>query len=219
MDVTDCYCGNQLSPSSSRYGSQPPYVCWKNMHQTTLTTPFLHLRTDRFSRQSRHESAQRGHQSAADNGHTCGREEKRAGYLQQLVTAKLFATSRLSMWGVSLNSEVPNWTIPIRNALYSWSAPLGKSPPEIEIEIGSELQCCVTFDTLTICLLCFNHESRWSLKLMDTYQSEHWASLQARTPIKPAAPKWIDSLSFPCPQFSCPHPPGKSDIPNSLRWC
>lgn len=51
--------------------------------------------------------------------------------LQQLVTAKLFATSKLSMWGVSLNSEVPNWTIPIRNALYSWSAPLGKSPPEI----------------------------------------------------------------------------------------
>lgn len=53
-------------------------------------------------------------------------------HLQQLVTAKLFATSRLSMWGVSLNSEVPNWTIPIRKALYSWSAPLGNSPPEID---------------------------------------------------------------------------------------
>lgn len=53
-------------------------------------------------------------------------------YLQQLVTAKLLATSRLSMWGVSLNSEVPNWTIPIRNALYSWSAPLGNRPPVID---------------------------------------------------------------------------------------
>lgn len=29
-------------------------------------------------------------------------------YLQALVTAKLFATSKLSMWGVSLNSEVEN---------------------------------------------------------------------------------------------------------------
>lgn len=53
-------------------------------------------------------------------------------HLQQLVTAKLLATSRLSMWGVSLNSEVPNWTIPIRNALYSWSAPLGNRPPVID---------------------------------------------------------------------------------------
>lgn len=25
---------------------------------------------------------------------------------------------------------MPNWTIPIRNALYSWSAPLGNRPPE-----------------------------------------------------------------------------------------
>lgn len=53
-------------------------------------------------------------------------------HLQQLVTAKLLATSRLSMWGVSLNSEVPNWTIPIRNALYSWSAPRGNRPPAID---------------------------------------------------------------------------------------
>jgi hypothetical protein len=29
-------------------------------------------------------------------------------YLQALVTAKLLATSKLSMWGVSLNSEVEN---------------------------------------------------------------------------------------------------------------
>lgn len=50
-------------------------------------------------------------------------------YSQALVTAKLLATSRLSMWGDSRNSEVENWTIPTRNALYSWSAPLGKSPP------------------------------------------------------------------------------------------
>lgn len=58
---------------------------------------------------------------------------------QQLVTAKLFATSRLSMWGVNLNSEVPNWTIPIRNALYSWSAPLGKSPPETDTKFQLHL--------------------------------------------------------------------------------
>lgn len=50
-------------------------------------------------------------------------------YSQALVTAKLLATSRLSMWGVSLNSEVENCTMPTRNALYSWSAPLGNSPP------------------------------------------------------------------------------------------
>lgn len=56
-------------------------------------------------------------------------------------------------------------------------------------------------------------------KLMDTYQSEHSASLQARIPIKPAELKWINSLSFPCPQFRCPHPPGEPDIPYSLRWC
>lgn len=49
--------------------------------------------------------------------------------LQQLVTAKLLATSRLSMCGVSLKSAIPNWTIPTRNALYSWSAPLGNRPP------------------------------------------------------------------------------------------
>lgn len=56
-------------------------------------------------------------------------KKRRRHNLQQLVTAKLLATSRLSMWGVSLNSAVPNWTIPIRNALYSWSAPLGNKPP------------------------------------------------------------------------------------------
>lgn len=39
-----------------------------------------------------------------------GRVERVRGvwHLQQLVTAKLLATSRLSMCGVSLNSEVPN---------------------------------------------------------------------------------------------------------------
>lgn len=51
-------------------------------------------------------------------------------YLQQLVTAKLLATSRLSMCGVSLKSAIPNWTMPTLNALYSWSAPLGNKPPE-----------------------------------------------------------------------------------------
>lgn len=53
-------------------------------------------------------------------------------YLQQFVTAKLLATSKLSIWGVSLKSVIPNWTIPILKALYSWSAPLGNKPPEAE---------------------------------------------------------------------------------------
>lgn len=43
--------------------------------------------------------------------------------------AKLLATSRLSIWGVRRNSAVPNRTIPIRKALYSWSAPRGNRPP------------------------------------------------------------------------------------------
>ena len=47
----------------------------------------------------------------------------------------------------------------------------------------------------------------FAFELTDTYRSEHWASLRARTPIKPAEPKWINSLSSPCPQFRCPHPP------------
>lgn len=55
-------------------------------------------------------------------------------YLQQLVTAKLLATSRLSMCGVSLKSAIPNWTMPTRNALYSWSAPLGNKPPETDTQ-------------------------------------------------------------------------------------
>lgn len=63
-------------------------------------------------------------------------------YLQALVTAKLFATSKLSMWGVSLNSEVENWTIPTRNALYSWSAPLGNSPPaKNKHQAGEQCHC------------------------------------------------------------------------------
>lgn len=64
------------------------------------------------------------------------REEDR--YSQQLVTAKLLATSRLSMCGVSLKSAIPNWTMPTLNALYSWSAPLGNKPPETERERQSE---------------------------------------------------------------------------------
>lgn len=58
-----------------------------------------------------------------------------------------------------------------------------------------------------------------SSELIGTYQSEHWASLQARIPITPAELKRINSLSFPCPQFRCPHPPRESDIPRSLRRC
>lgn len=145
-------------------------------------------------------------------------------HLQQLVTAKLFATSRLSMWGVSLNSEVPNWTIPIRKALYSWSAPLGNSPPEIDRN-RLEIQFAVFYietPFLPHCLSTIAYKfvvNSVFFLLLDTYQFEHWASLQARIPIKPAEPKRINSLSFPCPQFRCPHPPQESDIPCSLLGC
>lgn len=133
----DRYCGNQLSPlpTSRRlalpklYTHLPVVICLLTEYWLTQLGP---SQTARYPKNAQKSTSHSWRAKSMEN--ICAliikREKKgEGGHLQQLVTAKLFATSRLSMWGVSLNSEVPNWTIPIRNALYSWSAPLGKSPP------------------------------------------------------------------------------------------
>lgn len=192
-------CPHDVVPPQLPVSPPPRYVCWQNVDETaqmmiaTIQSPKAHNTGINISwmRWKIHF------------------KKDRRGWgiffwhLQQLVTAKLFATSRLSMWGVSLNSKVPNWTIPIRNALYSWSAPLGKSPPE------NRHKTSVTILTQSFLRTDSTRRLAW------TYRSEHWASLRARIPIKPAALKRINSQSFPCPQFRCPHPPGESGIPRS----
>lgn len=229
-----CYCGNQLSPAYTmlfilKYASYSPDM-FADMIQIGELVVKAHTFTQ--SHLTRH-----GHQHFMDDMNTCKKDSftfiffflnggnivTYSSWWQQNCSPLPDCQCEASVWIQRCQTE------PFLSEMRCTLDPRPlETVPLKSTEIGYQLNLHSflykdTFSTKFSQHLMYKFVAFQPIQffffLLDTYQFEHWASLQARIPIKPAEQKRINSLSFPCPQFRCPRPPQDSDIPRSLLGC